>query len=113
MPTQQRREVGVGDGRFAPRQEADLARHFMRTNNVLEADRARDFRQANFVIGPDMRVHANDREGESALFSRRRQDAARMFEIHGFDHFPGRRATARGFEPPSLQTHRTLDFKHK
>ena len=114
MPTQQRRQVGVGDCGLAPRQEADLASHFMRANNVLEADRARDFRQSEFRhrdrICACMQTIARAR----APSSRAAAKAPRAcFEVRGFDHFAGRRATSRGFEPPSLQTRGTLDLEHK
>ena len=56
MSAQQRRQIGVGDRGLAPGEETDLARERVGTHDVLEADRARDLGEGEFVGGVEVGV---------------------------------------------------------
>src|SRR5690349_22359565 len=60
--SQDRREIGVDDGRIAASDELDQRRNFVADRDLAKAERARHFRQAGLVRSMYPSMHQEDRK---------------------------------------------------
>ena len=111
VPAQQRRQVAVRDRRLAAREEPDLPRELVGTDDVIEPDVTGHLGERTLVRGVEMGVQPDDRDGPGPLVAGAFEERACVVEVDGLDDLAVGAAASGDFEPPALKAGGARDLE--